>query len=617
MQAAATPTGTSQPVSTFGQLCRNGGFQSFLWTQFLGAFNDNVYKIIVSMRAVHIAATTGTGSEYLSLAGAVFVIPFLLFSGYSGHLADTISKRSVLVAIKVFEIAVMLFGLAAFFSTRIELMLVVLFLMALHSTIFSPAKYGIVPEMLPAQDLSRANALLEMSTFVAIVLGTAIGGLLFTLWKQEPWKMGLVTLAIAVAGLLTSFRIPRVAPSGAKETFRWNPFGEVIVGTKALWRHRMLWLCVVAISYFWFLGALFQLDLLLFGSEVLKASDLNVSLLITSLAIGIGVGSMLSGRLSGDKVELGLVPIGSFLMAVFSVALYFTRTSYIGSVVVLAMLGISSGIFIVPLNAFLQQHAGAKEKGRALGTNNFYNTVGMLLASGTLWIFHDRLHVTPDKLILIFGLLTLAATAYIVKVIPEFLLRFLLWLAFHTIYRIRIEGRQNIPQRGAALLVSNHVSFVDGFLIAACIQRFVRYMIWRPYYEHRGALWFFKLAHAIPVSDGGRRDTIESLRMARREVEAGHVVCIFAEGGITRVGEMQPFKRGFERITDGLPVPVIPVRISGMWGSIFSFSGGKVLKKWPRAIPYPVTISFGEPLSSSATVLDVQAAVESMSIGAA
>src|SRR5258707_11592396 len=201
--------------SEFKQGIKKGGFHAFLCTQFLGAFNDTVYKMIVSIRAVHIAAASHSDSSYLSLALAVFVIPFLLFSGYSGHLADVISKRKVLVAVKVFEIFIMLFGLAVFFSTRIELMLVVLFLMALHSTIFSPSKYGIVPEMLPDKDLSRANALLEMSTFVAIVLGTAIGTYLFTAWKDEPWKMGLVTLAVAMAGLLTSLRIPRVSASGA------------------------------------------------------------------------------------------------------------------------------------------------------------------------------------------------------------------------------------------------------------------------------------------------------------------------------------------------------------------------------------------------------------------
>ena len=298
--------------NSFKDLLKNAGFHSFLWTQFLGAFNDNVYKIVVSMRAVHVAANSGQPSSmYLSLAGVVFVIPFLLFSGYSGHLADVVSKRKVLISVKVFEIFVMTLGLAAFFSTRIELMLVVLFLMALHSTIFSPAKYGIVPEMLPDKDLSRANGLLEMSTFVAIVLGTSIGSFLFAAWKNEPWKMGVVTLVVAVAGFLTSLKITRVPPSGTHAPFQKNPFGEVWIGTKHLLKERPLTLTVLGISYFWFLGALFQMDLFLFGSDVLKETDLKVGLLVTALAIGIGVGSMLAGRLSGNKVELGLVPLGA------------------------------------------------------------------------------------------------------------------------------------------------------------------------------------------------------------------------------------------------------------------------------------------------------------------
>ena len=257
--------------NSFKDLLKNAGFHSFLWTQFLGAFNDNVYKILVSMRAVHVAANTGNGSQYLSLAGVVFVVPFLLFSGYSGHLADVVSKRKVLISVKVFEIFVMTLGLAAFFSTRIELMLLVLFLMALHSTIFSPAKYGIVPEMLPDKDLSRANGLLEMSTFVAIVLGTSIGSFLFAVWKNEPWKMGVVTLAVAVAGFLTSLKITRVPPSGAHAPFQKNPFGEIWIGTKHLLKDRPLTLTVLGISYFWFLGALFQMDLFLFGSGGIEA----------------------------------------------------------------------------------------------------------------------------------------------------------------------------------------------------------------------------------------------------------------------------------------------------------------------------------------------------------
>ena len=589
--------------NTFRGLLAQSGFHAFLWTQFLGAFNDNLYKIIVSMRAVHVAAKSS--SEYLALAGAVFVIPFLLFSGYSGHLADAVSKRTVLISVKAFEIFAMALGFAAFFSNRIELMLVVLFLMALHSTIFSPAKYGIVPEMLPDKDLSRANALLEMSTFVAIVLGTSIGSFLFTMWKYEPWKMGVATLVVAGAGFMVSFGITRVRAAGSTEAFRWNPFGEVWTGTRHLLKDRPLWLTVLAISYFWFLGALFQLDLLLFGSEVLKASDLKIGLMVTALALGIGFGSMLAGRLSGNKVELGLVPLGSIFMGVFSIALYLARGSYAASVVVLAMLGLASGIFIVPLNAYLQQRSENREKGRIIATNNFYNTVGILFASATLWILHDRMHMSPDKLILVFGFVTLLVTVYIVTVVPDFLIRFVLWMVTHTVFKIRIVGQENVPFRGPALLVANHMSHVDGFLIGACVQRFIRFMVWKPFFQLKALNWFFRLTNAIPVGTGGPRDMVESIRRARNELAAHHVVCIFAEGAITRTGNMLPFKRGLEKIAHGLDdVPVIPVHLDRLWGSIFSFERGRFFWKWPKRVPYPVTVSFGQPIPASEATAD-------------
>jgi acyl-[acyl-carrier-protein]-phospholipid O-acyltransferase/long-chain-fatty-acid--[acyl-carrier-protein] ligase len=595
--------------SGFVELLRRRGFQAFLWTQFLGALNDNVYKIIVSMRAVHVAAAAG--STYLSLAGAVFVIPFLLFSGYSGHLADAVSKRTVLISVKAFEIFAMAMGLAAFFSTRMELMLAVLFLMALHSTVFSPAKYGIVPEMLGDRDLSRANGLLEMSTFVAIVLGTSMGSLLFVTWKDEPWKMGLVMIAVAGAGFATSFRIPRVLAAGTEAPFRLNPFSEVVSGTRHLLRDRPLWLTVLGISYFWFLGALFQMDLLLYGSEVLHADELRVGLLVTGLAVGIGAGSLLAGRLSGDKVELGLVPLGSILMAACCVLLYSARHSYEASVAVLSVLGLASGLFIVPLNAYLQQRAEDHEKGRLIATNNFYNTIGLMLASAALWIFHDRLHVGPDRLILIFGIATVGATAYIVTVVPDFLVRFILWMLTHTIFKIRIVGQENVPFRGPALLVANHTAHVDGLLIGACVQRFIRFLVWRPYYEMRGIHGVLRLMKAIPVGTG-RRDTVEMLQRARQELVDGHVVCIFAEGAISRTGNLLPFKHGLERIAQGLDVPIIPVHLDRLWGSIFSFERGKFFWKRPKHVPYPVTVSFGRPLPSAAAAHEVRQAIQEL-----
>jgi len=601
----------------FKDVLNNGGFQAFLWTQFLGAFNDNAYRIIVSLRAVHIVAQADQSGKYLSLAAGIFVLPSLFLAGYAGHLADAISKRKVLIAVKAFEIFAMAVGILTFFSTNVACMFIVLFLMAVHSTVFSPAKYSIVPEMVSDRDLSRANALVEMSTLVAIVLGTAIGPFLFTRWRDEAWKVGMVMLAVAIAGYLTSLRITRVPAAGAKEPFRWNPFAEVAIGTRHLLADRPMWLSVLGISYFWFLGLLFSSTLLLFGKENLHVSDDRIGLMVTCLSLGIGAGSMLCGRLSGDKVEIGLVPLGGAFIGLFCIAMGFVHGSYFGALAVLACLGVATGLFFVPLNAYLQQRSESAEKGRIIATNNIYNTIGMLMAAAVPWLLHDQLHLRADRIMVLFGFVTLAVTAYIVTVVDDFLIRFLLWIFTHTVFRIRILGQENVPFRGPALLVSNHMSHVDGFLIGACVQRFIRFMIWKPYYQMRPVNWLLRKAHAIPVGTDNPREAVEAIRAARKELEAGHVVCIFAEGAISRTGNLLPFKRGLEKIVAGLDVPVIPVHLDRMWGSIFSFEGGKFFWKWPKRIPYPVTVSFGAPMPSTVSAQAVRQAIQELSAGAA
>jgi acyl-[acyl-carrier-protein]-phospholipid O-acyltransferase/long-chain-fatty-acid--[acyl-carrier-protein] ligase len=589
----------------YKELLRNGGFQAFLWTQFLGAFNDSFYQTVVLLHAEHVSV------KYVPISLAVFNLPFLLFSGYAGHLADAVSKRRVMIWVKAFEMVIMLTGLAALVSGSVASMLVVMFLLGLHSTVFSPAKYGIVPEMWPDRALSRANALLEMSTFVAMVLGMSVGAVLFGAWHGAGWRVGIFTLALAVAGFLTSLRITPVPPSGAKQRFRWNPLGEVVASTRHLLDVRPLWLTVMGVSYFWFLGALFKMVLPDFGSHVLHASDTRVGMLWTFLAVGVGTGNLLAGRLSGNKVELGLVPLGSLFMAGSSFLLYAVRSSYALSVVALAMVGVSSGLFVVPLYAYMQQRSGSQEKGRVVAANNFYQTVAMLLASGALLAFQARLGAA--NVVLAAGILTVVATAYILTVVPEFFVRFSFWLLTHTLFRIRILGPENVPFRGPALLVANHMSHVDGFLIGASVQRFIRFMVWKPYYDLKPLRWFFRLTKSIPVATHGPRDMAQSIRAARGELAGGHVVCIFAEGAISRTGNMLPFKHGMEKIVERLDVPIIPVHLDRLWGSMFSFERGRFFWKWPRRIPYPVTVSFGAPMPSCSTAHEVRQAVQELS----
>ena len=399
-----------------------------LSSQFLGAFNDNVYKIVLSLLTANQALATGEGSSAIALIGAIFILPFLLFSGYAGYVADVFSKRTVLITAKCLEIVSMGLGIFAFLAGQLPLMLGVLFLMALQSTFFSPAKYGILPELLPDRDLSRANGLMEMGTFLAIILGTSIGSFLFATWNDQLERVGLVLLGLALVGSLASLTIPPVPASGSHKSFPLNPWAEIALGLKRLTHEKVLWLAALGTAYFWFLGALLQMDLILLGKEVMQLNDTQVGLLATFLAIGIGTGSLAAGRLSGDTVELGLVPLGSIGMGIFSLLLSGSASSYAQTAAMLVGLGFSGGLFIIPLQAFLQQKSGAQEKGRVLATTNFLTTVGILIASGALWLLRDFLGIQADTIIALSGVCTFGATAYLLYSLPDFRIRFYLWL---------------------------------------------------------------------------------------------------------------------------------------------------------------------------------------------
>lgn len=594
---------------TYRETLQQKGLSAFLWTQFLGAFNDNVFKIIVSFYAIRqIGEVTG-----ITLVGAVFILPFLLFSGYAGHLADVCSKRSVLIWTKSLEIVAMAIAVPAMLVGRVEWLLVVLFLMATQATFFSPAKYGIVPEMMPEAELSRANGLLEMSTFFAIILGTTVGGELFQRWHDRPGLMAAVLLSLAIIGTLTSFGIPHVASGKSTQPFSWDPFREIWRGASRMYPDRTLWMTMMGISYFWFLGALLQLALIPFGLEALHVGEGAATRLYTWLAIGIGTGSLVAGRLSGEKIELGLVPLGSFGLGIFSLVLSATVPSYTLACVTLVLLGFAGGFFAVPLNALLQQRPAADEKGRVIATNNFVNMVGVLLASGVLFACSTWLHLSIRQIFIIAGVFTLLSGVYILAMLPEFFVRFTLWLLTHTIYRITIVGRPNIPSRGPALLICNHVSMVDGLLVGACIQRFVRFLVYGPYFHRPLLRQVMERLHAIPVTAGHRNEVIQAVERARAELAAGHVVCIFAEGAVSRTGNLLPFKRGFERMVEGLDVPVIPIYLDRVWGSVFSFKRERFFWKLPERLPYPVTVSFGDPLPSTTTAVEARQAIMDLS----
>jgi acyl-[acyl-carrier-protein]-phospholipid O-acyltransferase/long-chain-fatty-acid--[acyl-carrier-protein] ligase len=596
----------------YGPLLKDGPFEAFLWTQFLGAFNDNVFKMIVSVFAVSAASGSNISSRNLALAGAVFVLPFLLFAGYSGQLTDRFSKTRVLQITKSLEILTMLLAIAALMAGRIEYLLVVLFLLATQANFFSPAKYGILPEVMTEGQLSRANGLLELTTFVAIVIGTSFGTFLFQHWQHTPLRMGLVMLAIALAGSLASLGIFKVPAAGSRELFHWNPFYEIVEGARVLRARKPLALAVYGISWFWFVGALFQLALLLLGAEVLHVSETQVGLLVAALAAGIGLGSVAAGALSGDYIELGLVPVGAALMGIFSVALGLTH-NYAYAMFCLVAIGAGGGFFAVPLNAYLQEQAAPTEKGRILATNNFANMVGVILASGFLWALHDKLHWNSGIIILALGIMMIAGSALLALRMPETMIRFILWGAIMTMFRARFEGRENIPRIGPALLVSNHISYADALLVGAAIRRrTIHFLMWEPIFDVPVANYFFRVLQAIPIDESSPKGIVRALRAAREQLERGALVGIFPEGSITHSGEVERFERGFEKILHGTGAPIIPIRIDGLYGHPLSCKGGAPFRSWKKLWRPVVTVRIGTPIHRLVTGEELRQTVLSL-----
>lgn len=591
---------SSQRSAGYRSLLADTRFEGFLWAQFLGAFNDNVYKMIVSFTAVRIAVDSAARGLYLAIAGAAFILPFILFSGYAGQLADRYSKTRMLQITKSLEIVTMLMGIAALRGGSINVLLVVLFLLGTQATFFSPAKYGILPEAVGETQLSRANGLLELTTFVAIVVGTSFGSALFEHWKTAPLRMGLVMLGIAVAGTLLCLHIPKVPGAGRRGPFNWNPFGEIVAGARALRGRRPLALTMLGISWFWFIGALFQLTLVLEGSDVLHVAETRAGLLFTALAIGIGLGSVLAGRISGDHIELGLVAAGSLIMGAFTL-LVASTTSYGVALAGLLVVGFGGGFMAVPLNAFLQEEPAANEKGRMLATNNLMNSAAMVVAYVMLFVMHDLLGWNPRLIFAALGLTTLTGAVVITRIMPAFVVRFVLYILANLLFRIRVEGRENIPASGAALVVANHVSYADAVLAGYATRRFMRFLMWKPIYDVPWVKPFFVTLKAIPIDAGAPKLAVMALRTANEELRKGKLVAIFPEGQITRDGEIGPFERGYERVLRGVGCPIVPMHILGLWGHPLSRKGGDVFRSWDHWCRPLVTVRVGRPVSRETT----------------
>ncbi|HYT22095.1 MAG TPA: acyl-[ACP]--phospholipid O-acyltransferase [Candidatus Polarisedimenticolia bacterium] len=589
------------------------GFWSLIATQFQGAFNDNGLKFFVIFLILGTNPTAPEKDWLVFVIGNLFALPFLLFSMAGGFLADRYSKRSVAISTKIFEVCAMLFAMYAFTRGNTRMAYAVIFLASTQAAFFGPSKYGLLPELLPERLLSWGNGILELTTFLAIIAGAVIGPLLAQRFHSREVIAGLIFGACSLCGLTTSFGISRVPPADPSRKFRFNIFDDLKKQIQLVRPDRVLHLAIAGNTYFWFLGALLQFVIVFYGREVLHLDETRGGYLQAALAIGIGVGSYAAGLLSAGKIEYGLIPLGAIGMSAFAFAISMHGLTFLQVLLLLGALGFAGGFFVVPINALMQHRPEESHKGSIIAFANFLSFVGVIAASAIYSGATHYLHTGLASFFIWTAVMSLAATAYVINLLPDSLLRLLLWFATHTLYRLDVEGRENVPARGGALLTPNHVSMADAVLLIASIDRPIRFLMFRGSYEHPLVRPFAKIMGVIPIaSDQGPREMIHSLRLATDALKNGEIVCIFPEGQMTRIGQMLPFRRGMERIIKGVDVPIIPVNLDGVWGSIFSFAGGKFLWKLPRQIPYPVRVTLGKPLPPTATAQEVRRAVQDL-----
>jgi 1-acyl-sn-glycerol-3-phosphate acyltransferase len=601
-------------------LLKKRRFLPYFVTQALGAFNDNLYKnaLLLFITFGSISAQ-GNSALLTNLAAGLFILPFFLFSPIAGQIADKLEKSKLIRWIKALEVIIMGLAAVAILMNNISLMMLLLFLMGLQSAIFGPVKFALLPQHLNDDELVGGNGLVEMGTFLAILTGTITAGIFFGFEQAEYWIAGGI-IFFALAGLLSSQYIPRAAANNPNLKINWNPFTELVNTLKQAQENRSVYLSILAISWFWFIGASYLTQFPNFARDYLGGSTQVVTLLLTLFSLGVAVGSLLCEKLSGHKIELGIVPIGSIGMSIFGIDLYFSVT---GIQVIndmsaiafmqqtenwrlmfdIAMVSASGGLFVVPLQTLIQQRSEEKNRSQIIAANNIVNAIFMVASAifGIIALVIFELSIPTYFLIL--AVLNIFAAAYIYSTVPEFVLRFFIWMLTHTLYRINDKGLDNIPETGPAVLVCNHVSFVDAMLIAGSYQRPIRFVMDRSIAEMKGLKTFFKIAKTIPIcSPKADIDTYENaFKRIKEELDDGELICIFPEGKLTTDGEVDTFKSGIERIIKESAVPVVPMALDGMWGSFFSHKSGHALTTRPKRFWSKVSLT-AAPMQSAETV---------------
>ncbi len=579
--------------------------------QFLGAFNDNAWKqllILLAMAAV-VAGEAGEaqGQQQTAFAQIVLMVPLMLFSLPAGVLADRLSKRTVIVATKVFELVLMMAGTGVLLAQPEGgwLSLTVLGLLGMQAAFFNPAKYGILPELLPHHLLSSGNGQLEMWTNLANLGGIVAGGyILETAMKVGggPWLAGLFLTVLSACGLLAALTIPPVKAARAEGGL----VTTVRIALESIRADRVLRLALTGQVLVWTIAMLVPAPILAYGAKALQLKDSLVALPMAALGIGIGAGCLLAGKLSASKVEYGLLPLGAIGLTVCTLAFAAIGPGLAGTMVLMGLLGISAGLLFVPINALLQWRSPVDRRGAILSFSNAMVCGGMLLGS-VIALVLARFGLTARGTFLGASIVLAGGSAWAFTLVPDAFLRFLLLGLAHTLYRVRILGRSNLPSEGGALLVPNHVSFADGLFLIAGTDRPIRFVVYAPYFERPIVGRLLRSMKAIPIAaSGGPKMILHAFREAGRALDDGELVCVFPEGQLTRTGMMAPFQRGLQRIVKGRTTPIIPVHLDRLMGSVFSPASHR---RWPERIPYPVTVSFGRPMTSESSLFELRQAI--------
>jgi 1-acyl-sn-glycerol-3-phosphate acyltransferase len=607
-------------MSSQYSLLKQRRFGPFFVTQFLGAFNDNLYKnAMMILLAFNGAAITSMSSDILiQLSGGLFILPFFLFSATAGQLADKIDKAKLARFVKLFEITIMIIGGLGFYYKNLYLLMGALTMMGLHSTVFGPVKYAILPQHLMRDELVGGNGLVEMGTNVAILLGTVLGGILIGR-QNGPVTVAAAAIVIAVVGYLTSRAIPSAPPlaDAAKMKINWNPLTETWRNLKFTSQNRTVWLSILGISWFWLYGLVFLSQFPNLTKDFLYGGESVVSLLLTIFSVGVGIGSLLCERLSGHKVEIGLVPFGAFGLTAFGVDFYFASahlaphavqgalaflgdTAHIRLIADLCLIGMFGGFYIVPLYALIQIRSAPEHRSRIIAGNNIVNAAAMVFSVGMV-IGMRKAGLAIPQVLLATSLLNAGVVIYIFTLVPEFLMRFLIWMLIHTIYRLNKEGVETIPEEGGVLLVCNHVSYVDALVIAAACQRPIRFVVDHRIFKIPLLNFIFRTGKAIPIAPAKEAPQLleQAYDTIAAELADGNLVCIFPEGGLTSDGEIGEFKSGVQKIVERTPVPVIPLALCGLWGSLFSRQRNSAIRRLGRGIFSAIALKVGSPVPSA------------------